>query len=335
MCECCDKLTAELAKEKEESQKWWDAYVEKQLIVDGLRSELTDLRERYALVNAECEIERNDQRVRADKTEAQYEEVCGENAELNDKIREAFDAKWKAETELADEKESRLNDVLNWELQCDELKVKLEKCHTSEVHWFQKATDDGARVVELSEVLEKAEADLLATVSDASDKIRHQRIEIADLKTELAVVKTGWAQETQEHRVMTEVWRDLTEEIDRLKTALEFYGDKRNVTQDGGKRARDARMELKVMNKSKYVYPEPEASLLERANKKIERDRLLGLLVRWRNSHPCGRDDYKCAVCEDTDAALVGVSDQETRCDPNEIPNLVKGRPFNLRFPKD
>ena len=66
-----------------------------------------------------------------------------------------------------------------------------------------------------------------------------------------------------------------------------------------------------------------------------ERDRLLGLLVRWRNSHPCGRDDYKCAVCEDTDAALVGISDQETRCDPNEIPNLVKGRPFNLRFPKD
>jgi len=104
------------------------------------------------------------------------------------------------------------------------------------------------------------------------------------------------------------------EKIDRLETALEFYGDKRNVTQDGGKRARDARMELKVMNKSKYVYPEPETSLLERANKKIERDRLLGLLVRWRNSHPCGRDDYKCAVCEDTDAALAGVSDQETRC---------------------
>ena len=38
-------------------------------------------------------------RERAEKAEAQYEEVCGENAELNDKIREAFDAKEKAEAE--------------------------------------------------------------------------------------------------------------------------------------------------------------------------------------------------------------------------------------------
>jgi len=37
--------------------------------------------------------------------EAELEEVCGENAELNDKIREAFDAKWKAEAELADLRE--------------------------------------------------------------------------------------------------------------------------------------------------------------------------------------------------------------------------------------
>jgi len=49
--------------------------------------------------------ELNDLREAKEMAEAELEEVCGENAELNDKIREAFDAKWKAEAELADLRE--------------------------------------------------------------------------------------------------------------------------------------------------------------------------------------------------------------------------------------
>jgi len=68
--------------------------------------------------------------------------------------------------------------------------------------------------------------------------------------------------------------------------------------------------------------------LLEKAELRIDANRfyrwassfygeigkLLVLLERWRNTHPCGRDDYKCQICEDTDAALAGGSVQEPRC---------------------